>query len=114
MSRRFVVYGAGGIGGVLGARLFESGHDVALIARGAHAEAIRDRGLVVESPDSTVTLRIETVTTPEQLAWTSGDVVLLAMKSQDTADAIDALVDLVDSATPIVSVQNGVANERVA
>jgi 2-dehydropantoate 2-reductase len=111
---RFVVYGAGGIGGVLGARLFEHDHEVVLIARGAHGEAIRERGLVVESPDSTVTLRIETVATPDEVAWKDGDVVLLAMKSQDTGPALDALVDLIEPATPVVSVQNGVANERAA
>jgi 2-dehydropantoate 2-reductase len=111
---RFVVYGAGGIGGVLGGRLFEHGHEVVLIARGAHGEAIRERGLVVESPDTTVTLRIEAVATPGEVAWKDGDVVLLAMKSQDTASALDALVDSVDRSTPIVCAQNGVANERIA
>ena len=111
---RFVVYGAGGIGGVLGARLFEHGHDVVLIARGAHGDAIRERGLVVESPEATVTLRIDTVATPDEVAWKEGDVVLLAMKSQDTTDALGALVDLVERDTPVVCAQNGVANERAA
>ncbi|MEY2420581.1 MAG: 2-dehydropantoate 2-reductase [Acidimicrobiaceae bacterium] len=114
MSMRFVVYGAGGIGGVLGARLFEHGHEVVLIARGAHGEAIRERGLVVETPDTTATLRIDTVATPDEIAWTDGDVVLLTMKSQDTGPALEALLDLVDRATPVVCVQNGVANERTA
>ena len=45
MTMRFVVYGAGAIGGVVGARMFQNGHDVVLIARGAHYEAIRDKGL---------------------------------------------------------------------
>ena len=111
---RFVVYGAGGIGGVLGGRLFEHGHEVVLIARGAHGEAIRERGLIVESADATVTLRIEAVTTPDQVAWKEDDVVLLAMKSQDTADALEALADVVPRTMPIVCVQNGVANERMA
>jgi 2-dehydropantoate 2-reductase len=111
---RFVVYGAGGIGGVLGARLFEHGHDVVLVARGAHGEAIRDRGLTVETPDTTVTLRIDAVASPHEVAWKAGDVVLLTMKSQDTVDALGALVDLVEPETPVVCVQNGVANERAA
>jgi 2-dehydropantoate 2-reductase len=111
---RFVVYGAGGIGGVLGARLFEHRHEVVLIARGEHGAAIRARGLVVESPEAAVTLHIDTVTTPDEIAWKDGDVVLLTMKSQDTTEALDALVDLVDPATPVVCVQNGVANERAA
>ena len=42
---RFVVYGAGAIGGVVGGRLAQHGHDVVLIARGDHHDAIRDDGL---------------------------------------------------------------------
>ena len=49
---RFVVYGAGAIGGVIGARLHQHGHEVVLIARGAHLEAIRARGLRIESADA--------------------------------------------------------------
>ena len=42
---RFVIYGAGGIGGTIGARLFKHGRDVLLIARGPHLAAIKERGL---------------------------------------------------------------------
>ena len=48
---RFVVYGAGAVGGVIGAHLFRGGHDVTLIARGAHQEAIRERGLRFDTPE---------------------------------------------------------------
>ena len=61
---RFVVYGAGAIGGVIGARLFQSGHDVALIARGAHYDAIRDHGLRIQSPADDATLPIPVVDHP--------------------------------------------------
>jgi len=110
---RFVVYGAGGIGGVLGARLFESGYEAALIARGAHGEAIRDNGLRVETPDGAATVPVPGVTHPTQLQWRGDDVVLLAMKSQDTQAALIDLVPLVPPDTPLVSLQNGVANERM-
>jgi 2-dehydropantoate 2-reductase len=111
---RFVVFGAGGIGGVLGARLFESGHNVILIARGPHGQAIREQGLRVESPDRTVTLEIDAVSSPEDIAWKEGDVVLLTMKSQDTAPALNELVHLSTNDMPVVCVQNGVSNERTA
>ena len=62
-AMRFVVMGAGAIGGLVGARLFQQGEDVTLVARGAHAEALR-RGLVLEAPDETVTLPIPVVTDP--------------------------------------------------
>src|SRR5580704_7191024 len=88
---RFVVYGAGAIGGVVGARLVQGGYDVALIARGAHYEAIRDRGLRIRSPNDDVTLAIPVVDHPSQLTFSSDDVVMLAMKSQDTISACQAL-----------------------
>ena len=67
---RFVVYGAGAVGGVIGGRLAEHGHDVALIARGAHYEAIREHGLTVESPETTVTVPVEVVDHPSKLTFT--------------------------------------------
>ena len=111
---RFIVYGAGAIGGVIGGRLAEHGRDVALIARGAHYEAIRDRGLQIESPDGVVTVRVDVVDHPSQLTFSETDVVILAMKSQDTAAALIALAAVAPPTTPVLCAQNGVENERVA
>jgi 2-dehydropantoate 2-reductase len=111
---RFVVYGAGGVGGVVGGRLAQHGHDVALIARGKHYDAILAGGLVVESPGSTVTLDLPVVSHPGAIIWTADDIVLLAMKTQDTPAALDALALVAPQKIPIVSLQNGVANERMA
>jgi 2-dehydropantoate 2-reductase len=111
---RFVVYGAGAVGGVVGARLFQAGHDVTLIARGAHYEAIRDHGLRFDTPDESVTLPIPVASRPADVTFTAGDVVLLAMKTQDTADA---LLELSAAAPPeivLACAQNGVENERLA
>ena len=111
---RFVVYGAGAIGGVIGGRLAEHGHDVALIARGAHYEAIRDHGLKIESPDDVVTVPIEVVDHPSRLTFGDSDAVILAMKSQDTAAALIALAAVAAPTTPVLCAQNGVENERIA
>src|SRR3546814_3198248 len=46
---RIAVMGAGGVGGFYGAKLAEAGHDVVLIARGRHLEAIREHGLSIEN-----------------------------------------------------------------
>lgn len=110
---RFVVLGAGAIGGVIGGRLAEHGHDVVLIARGAHYEAIRDNGLRIESPDGTVTVPVPAVDTPDHISWASGDVLLLATKTQDTEAALDALAGAPRS-LPIFCAQNSVANEPMA
>src|SRR5262249_54290199 len=113
-AMRFVVYGAGAVGGVVGGRLFARGHEVVLIARGAHLEAIRARGLTIEAQEGSETLRVPAVGGPDELELDDSDVVLLAMKSQDTVAALDALRAATDGEPPIVCVQNGVNNEREA
>ncbi|HEY3772109.1 MAG TPA: 2-dehydropantoate 2-reductase [Solirubrobacteraceae bacterium] len=115
MSTRYVVYGAGAVGGVIGARLSQAGHEVALIARGAHLEAIRSHGLRLLTPIEDVTLEIPAAADPADLdVGRDGDVVLLAVKSQDTLGAVDQLRAAGADAVPVVCVQNGVENERVA
>jgi 2-dehydropantoate 2-reductase len=111
---RFIVYGAGAVGGVIGGRLFQAGHDVTLIARGAHRTAVRDRGLLLESPDESVTLRIPVAGHPRELPFEAGDVVLLGMKTQDTAEAVRALAAAAPPDVVVVCAQNGVENERLA
>jgi 2-dehydropantoate 2-reductase len=113
---RFVIYGAGAIGGVVGARLHQSGHDVALIARGAHLEAIRRDGLTLQSPVERSVLELPAAEDPEQLGvGAEEDVILLATKGQDTSGALAALRDAgTPASTPIVCLQNGVENERLA
>ncbi len=111
---RYVIYGAGAIGGVMGARLHLSGQDVALIARGAHLEALRQDGLSFTSADGTQTLPIPAAGSPAELDLTAEDVVILAMKSQDTVAALDALFAAAPPAVTVVCAQNGVVNERMA
>jgi 2-dehydropantoate 2-reductase len=109
---RFIVYGAGAIGGVVGALLAEHGSEVVLIARGAHAAAIAASGLVLESPAGRRAIRVPVSVTPPPVA--DGDVILLAMKSQDTLGALTALRQVAPPSTPVVCLQNGVENERAA
>jgi 2-dehydropantoate 2-reductase len=112
--KRFVVYGAGAVGGVLGARLAEHGHEVVLIARGRHYDAIRERGLRVESPDAAVISNVPVVDYPARLSWTADDIVLLTMKTQDVSLALRELAAIVPPRLPIVCLQNGVESERLA
>lgn len=111
---RFVIYGAGAIGGVLGARLHDHGHDVALIARGLQFEAIRDHGLRIESSDGSSVVTVPVISHPADLDFRPDDVILLTMKSQDTAPALRVLAATVDRDVPVGCVQNGVENERAA
>jgi 2-dehydropantoate 2-reductase len=111
---RFMVYGAGAIGGVIGGRLFEAGHDVTLVARGDHLVALQARGLELVSPAGRSTLAVPAVGHPSEAELADGDVVVLAMKSQDTADALAALVAHAPPGINVVCAQNGVENERLA
>ncbi|MGB9183100.1 MAG: 2-dehydropantoate 2-reductase [Solirubrobacteraceae bacterium] len=113
---RFVIYGAGAIGGVVGARLHQSGHDVALIARGEHLRRIRSQGLTLQTPVERSVLELPVAEDPEQLGvGADEDVILLAVKGQDTRGALAALREAgTPASTPIVCLQNGVENERLA
>jgi 2-dehydropantoate 2-reductase len=111
---RFIVYGAGAIGGVIGGHLFAHGHDVVLIARGEHQRTIARSGLRVETPEGSQTLGIPAVEHPCELDLDARDVVLLAMKSQDTAASLRALASSAPGAVSVVCAQNGVDNERQA
>lgn len=111
---RLVVFGAGAVGGVVGGRLFEHGHDVVLIARGAHHRAIASGGLVLEAPERTVTLRIPVAADASEVKFGPDDVVLLAVKTQDTQSAVQRLARAAPASTPVVCLQNGVENERLA
>jgi 2-dehydropantoate 2-reductase len=111
---RFIVYGAGAVGGVVGSRLFQQGHDVVLIARGAHYQTIRDQGLRLETPDGAATLPIPVVDRPDGVCFGEDDLVLLACKSQDTGAALASLAAAAPSTVPVTCLQNGVENERLA
>ena len=89
---RFVVVGAGAVGGVVGGRLAQHGHDVVLVARGAHRAAIQADGLLLRSPEEEVRVRVPVVEHPRDLTLGADDVVLLAVKGQDTPAALEALV----------------------
>jgi len=111
---RYIIFGAGAVGGVIGARLFESGRDVVLIARGPHLDAVRARGLTLETPLGSKTFRIAAVGHPSEISFTPDDVVLLTMKTQHTEAALDDLRVSAGDTIPVVCAQNGVENERIA
>src|SRR5438105_9974841 len=88
---RFLVWGAGAIGGTIGAHLARSGHDVTFVDRvGEHVEAIRSGGLRITGPLAEFTARIPAFA-PDDLAGTFEHIVL-AVKAQDTEAATRALV----------------------
>ncbi len=111
---RYVIYGAGGIGATIAARLTLAGREAIMIARGAHLDALRSRGLHYLHPDGRERLDIPAVPHPQHVDWRGDEVVLLTMKSQHSHEALVALRAAAGSAVPVICCQNGVANERAA
>lgn len=98
----------------MGAHLFESGHRVTLVARGENLRALQSHGLTLETPGGVRRLAIPAVDEPINVEPTSDTTVLLCVKSQHTARALGMVAAAVSVETPVVCVQNGVANERRA
>jgi 2-dehydropantoate 2-reductase len=112
---RFAIVGSGAVGGYLGARLARAGHDVTFLARGAHLEAIRQRGLEIRSAAGDFVVRARAEADPALVGPV--DVVLLAVKTYDNATALPMVKTLLSQAgSPaateglpvVVPLQNGV------
>jgi 2-dehydropantoate 2-reductase len=113
-QRQFVVFGTGAVGGVIAARLHQSGQLVTAIARGGQLTALRASGLRLDSPDGTAQVRFPAVDGPAAVTWRHDSCVILAMKSQDTAAALEELMVCAPPSVTVVCAQNGVENERAA
>jgi 2-dehydropantoate 2-reductase len=118
---RYIIIGAGAVGGTIGARLFQNGHEVVLVARGEHHAALRDRGLRFATPAGQVTLPVPVVSGPGELPLRADDVLILTVKAQDSAAALDAWAwrpvaggGVAAEVLPVLCAQNGVASERFA
>src|SRR6266511_598568 len=104
---RIAIVGAGGVGGYFGARLAEAGADVTFIARGAHLEAMRARGLQLRSPKGNLQLpRVKATADPQEVGPV--DIVLFAVKLYDTDAALQLLPPLLHANTAVIPLQNGV------
>lgn len=118
----YVIIGAGAVGGAIGGRLYQHGHRVTLVARGAHHDVIRERGLLLATPDGEHKLDVPVIAGPAGgLLLEPDSVLVLAVKSQDSAAALAAWADVpvrgggvAADRLPLLCAQNGVANERLA
>jgi 2-dehydropantoate 2-reductase len=110
---KVVVVGAGGLGSYVGALLSRAGHDVVLVARGEHAEAIRREGLRVDSFEGDFVARPEVIQSARELD--GADLTLVAVKAYSLDEVAPQLTHLARAGSVIVSVLNGVdVSERLA
>ncbi len=113
MARRFIIFGAGAIGGVVGALFAQAKQDVVLIARGEHAARMQTDGLTLEHGDERDVVFPTVVTSVNDIDWREDDVVVLSVKSQDTQSAVRGLALVAPPSILVVCAQNGVDNERM-
>jgi len=109
---RVLVMGAGSMGSVVGGFMAKAGHDVWLVGREPHMEAIRAHGLSITGiwGEHTVT-NLHTATEPQAIpAETFPDVVFSTVKSYDTPAAVEAVRPLVGPDTLVCAYQNGLGN----
>jgi len=122
---RYIILGAGAVGGALGGRLGLAGRDVVLVARGNHLAALREHGLRLRTPDEDVTHPVLGIGGPQEIGLSGDDILILATK---THQANEALVTWADAPVyqnarpigtagehlPIFIALNGVAAEAMA
>jgi len=112
---RFIVFGLGAIGGTFAGALTQAGHSVIGIARGKMLDATRaNGGLMFRTTRGSGLVRFPVVGSPAEIAFAPDDVILLTMKGQDTAAAVEALRNAGVTTQALVCAQNGVNNERLA
>ncbi len=103
---KIAIIGAGGVGGYFAARWSQAGHDVQLLARGAHLNAIRARGLRVESPAGNAQVNVNTTSDAGELA--PADLVVVATKTWQLPSILPAVEAATGPDAVAVGLQNGV------
>ena len=102
---RICIFGAGAIGGYVGAALHDSGAEVSLVARGPHLEAIRADGLGLEKDGKVTRYSLPASDRPADLG--PQDYVILAIKAHTIPMILDDLMPLLDPETAVVPAVNG-------
>jgi 2-dehydropantoate 2-reductase len=111
---KILVMGAGALGTYFGGRLQAAGHEVTLVARGAHLDALRKTGLRIESPAGDLYLP-SVHASDDPAAGGTPDVVLFMVKTYDVEEAGRRLAPVLGPDTIVVTCQNGVGTpERLA
>ena len=110
---RFLIWGAGAIGGTLGAYLARMGGDVTMVDTVVeHVDAITRGGLRVTGPIDEFTVRVP-ASTPQTLSGT-WDEIILATKAHHTESAVRALLPHLTTGGYVVSAQNGLNELAIA
>lgn len=114
MLNRFIIFGAGAVGSMLGGTLASNGYDVILIGRNEHVEKIRKFGLKIKKEDGERFQKIKAVTEINEIELKSDDIICLTIKSSRNSAFVEIAKSLkIDKNIPVCVFQNGVENETV-
>ncbi|MBK8739262.1 MAG: 2-dehydropantoate 2-reductase [Betaproteobacteria bacterium] len=105
---RICVIGAGAIGGFVGARFAFAGHEVSLVARGAHLRAIRERGLTLIEADGREHVAKVAHATDDISTLGQQDVVIVALKAHQMEPVLSQIKQLCHPETLVIPMQNGI------
>ena len=105
---KICIYGAGAVGGLIAAWLSRSGHDVSVVARGAHLEAIRKSGLKVRDRESGAVQAYAMRADSDPAALGPQDYVIVAVKGQNLTQVARRIEALYGPQTSVVTAMNGV------
>jgi 2-dehydropantoate 2-reductase len=103
---RFLIAGAGAIGGYIGARLALAGEDVTLFARGAHLAALQSRGVKVLSDEGDFEAKPRAIGDLKEAGET--DVIVLGVKAHALTGLAPSIAPLIGPNTSVLSTQNGI------
>lgn len=103
---RIAVYGAGAVGGHIAVRLGRAGHDVSVIARGEHLDAIRRNGITLTATGEMLTTHPRASDRPSELG--QQDLVISTLKSNALSSLAEGVSHLLDPDTPVIFAQNGI------
>ena len=109
---KIAVMGAGSIGGYFGGMLSQGGHQVTLIARGAHLKAIQDSGLKIITDDREFIFRCDATDNPNSVGPV--ELVLLTVKTYHNSQAVPAMLPMVAADTSVLCLQNGIDSYQAA
>jgi 2-dehydropantoate 2-reductase len=124
-EHRYVIVGAGAIGGTVGTALTMAGVPTVLVARGRHADVLSTAGMTLRTPDGTLRTQVAAASAPGQVQLASGDVLVFATKTQQLDSALQQWVDqpvhgpegvlgTAGELLPALTALNGVAAEEKA
>ncbi|HET9873594.1 MAG TPA: 2-dehydropantoate 2-reductase N-terminal domain-containing protein [Propionibacteriaceae bacterium] len=121
---RYIILGAGAIGGAIGGRLAHAGSDAALVARGDHLAALQTNGLRLRTPTEDLRIPVTAVGAAAELELTADDVLVVATKTHQAGDALASWADApvrsegrestAGELLPVLMALNGVASEGIA